>query len=399
MPKKLARDPSDGGGLNRTTSIEQKKERNDMMLKRKASIEKLQEYTLKLPGAVDVATLEQSIAEAEASNVDAELIANSKKKLAEAKKLQEKKAREARIAALAVRREECTKLLESWVNIAPLDVDMKALGAAIEESDVLAESEGNPDSHISEGLVRQCREKYSEAEAAFEGKRREAAADLESHAATVLTADPEPLRASCERAAQWNVEKGKLEQAHALLAEAVKRDAALTKLQRLTAEMSSLELDVGAVRKALEVASAAAVPAEALVETQAKLRAAEEEQAPREKATKRLECVCGASKRRALRTASSARPSAPSPPHPHTQVKPPSLSFSVLPSSLIHRRCLAKPVESLDSEAVRAAKVDAVEVFVKPEVREHLRTPPSCLQLTSAAFGSPRLPSAAFDCL
>lgn len=206
-------------------------------------------------------------------------------------------------------------LLEGWVNVPPLEVDLKELGKIIDESDVLANSEGNE--HIDEGLVRSCREKYSEAEAAYEGKRKEAVAELERHSATVLTADPDALRESCAKAEKWGVAEAILKKAHELLADAVKRDHALNKLQSaMGAEVSNTDLDMPQLRKSLETAATAAAPADVLVAAQRRLRLAEEAQAPKEKALKRLE------------------------------------------------RVLAKPADALDSEAVRAAKVDAIEVFV-----------------------------------
>ena len=87
MPRKPpASIPDDG--MNRATSLEMKRGRNDAAFRRKASIEQLHASTLALPASLDVPALEKAIAEAERSGVDKELISSSKKHLDEAKKVQ-----------------------------------------------------------------------------------------------------------------------------------------------------------------------------------------------------------------------------------------------------------------------------------------------------------------------
>ena len=52
-------------------------------------------------------------------------------------------------------------ILKGDVNVAPLEVDLKAFGAVLEECDVLAEAESDGlTEHVDEKLVHACREKY-----------------------------------------------------------------------------------------------------------------------------------------------------------------------------------------------------------------------------------------------
>ena len=320
MPRKPpASIPDDG--MNRTTSLEMKRGRNDAAFRRKASIEQLHAYTLALPASLDVPALEKAIAEAERSDVDKELISSSKKQLDEAKKVQARKERERRIRMNNKRREEMAMLLKGYVNVAPLEVDLKAFGALLEECDVLAEAESDGlTEHVDEKLVHACREKYTEAEKAYAGKRKESVAELEQLAATVLTADPEALRAACTSAEKWGVAETVLKPAHVLLAGATRRELVLQQLESaIGANVSIAEVDMALLRKMLDAAASAAAPADALLAAARRLRQAEEAQAPMQKALKRL------------------------------------------------KRVLAFPAESLDSEAVRAAKVDAVEAFVSTD--------------------------------
>ena len=229
MPRKPpASIPDDG--MNRATSLEMKRGRNDAAFRRKASIEQLHASTLALPASLDVPALEKAIAEAERSGVDKELISSSKKHLDEAKKVQARKERERRMRLNNIRREEVAIILKGYVNVAPLEVDLKAFGAVLEECDVLAEAESDGlTEHVDEKLVHACREKYTEAEKAYAGKRKESVAELEQLAATVLTADPEALRAACTSAEKWGVAETVLKPAHLLLAGATRREHALHK--------------------------------------------------------------------------------------------------------------------------------------------------------------------------
>ena len=300
-------------GLGRTMSLTS--QRREATLKKKDSTLLLQQYQLSLPANVDLDALKEAVNEAEKNDVDSAMISEAKKKIENGEKLQAKKREAARLAKLQERREACAKELAALVDVPALEVNRIELGKALDEAQRLTEEDGDPYGFIDEDLIRRCHVKYSEAEAAWEARRKGAEAALEHVSLALVVVDSEALRAAATEGQAVGLAEEVLARAHSLLGLATKRDAAASKLKAVL-EGTPVEANLDAARKALAAAAAAATPAADLVAAQLRIRAAEEAQAPRTIASGRLE------------------------------------------------RVLAKPAESLDTAEVRAAKVDAAEVFV-----------------------------------
>lgn len=278
-------------GLTRTGSLTKARSKAQIDTTRRNELTaSLQQYLLQLPGSMDVEALKGTIAEAEAADCGAEILERSRNKLKDVEKVQARKREQERLAALELRREECSKALATLLATARgaplLSVNVPELRAVVAEADALSTENGPGE--VKAEAAAEARELLAAAEVAWEARRAEKAEQLEAASTTLAAVETEKLRSACTEAEVAGVAQDRLAKAHALLGAAVKRDAALNKLNRL-ADAPALDVELETLRKAWSAAVTAGVSGSDLKVGAAKARQIELAQGPRTLAAMRLE--------------------------------------------------------------------------------------------------------------
>lgn len=284
---------SDTGEVRaRTTSYGSRlqKQKSEKQIQQKTCEERLQELYLKVPAKIDVDVLKATIAEGEQIGVEQDFLDRCRLTLADAEKLAAKRREAERLEKLAFRCEQVSKKLTELIKATPLEADLTALKAALDETNALEEEEGPH--KVEETLSHSARLFLEEAEKALAERRKAAVAALHAAMRCPLVVDPEVLRKACQEGSDAGVDRPLLGKANDLLGAAQKRIATTTKLTRL-GEAPPAETDIDNLRKAWTAAAQSAASASVVAEGSMKLRAAEEAQRQRAVSSARLEKLLG----------------------------------------------------------------------------------------------------------